>query len=60
MKDIIISDLFLKKTHVLQELISYFSNNRMGYINVPTGWGKTFLSKHFIRDYIIKKKKVFI
>lgn len=58
MKDIIIPDLFLEKTHVLQELISYFSNNRMGYINVPTGWGKIFLSKHFIRDYIIKKKKV--
>ena len=24
---------------------------RMGYIKVPTGWGKTFLAKHLMRQY---------
>lgn len=57
MKDIIIPDLFLEKTHVLQELISYFSNNRMGYINVPTGWGKNISFKTFYSRLYNQKKE---
>ena len=35
--------LFPEKQNVLNKINEYFVNNRMGYIKVPTGWGKTFI-----------------
>ncbi|RJO62936.1 MAG: DEAD/DEAH box helicase [Dehalococcoidia bacterium] len=41
-----------EKQHYLSEINKYFNNgNSAGYIKVPTGWGKTFLSKHLMNQY---------
>ena len=41
-----------EKERVLnQEIKPHFKKSRMGYIKVATGWGKTFLSKHIMREY---------
>jgi len=36
------------KQIILSKINNYFLNNRIGYIQAPTGWGKTLLSKHII------------
>ncbi len=48
--------LFPEKQNVLNKINEYFVNNRMGYIKVPTGWGKTFLSKHLMKQYYERGK----
>ncbi len=45
-----------EKVQRLREINQYFSRNRLGYIKVPTGWGKTFLAKHLMRQYYEKGK----
>lgn len=40
-----------EKQHYLSEINEYLKRNRLGYIRVPTGWGKTFLAKHLMRQY---------
>ncbi len=40
-----------EKQHYLSEINQYFNHDRLGYIKVPTGWGKTFLAKHLIKQY---------
>ncbi|MEW6621014.1 MAG: DEAD/DEAH box helicase [bacterium] len=53
-----IGPLFEEKQNYLEKINSYFCNNRMGYIKVPTGWGKTFLAKHLMKQYVENKKRV--
>lgn len=43
--------LFSEKQAILKEINEYFVDHRMGYIKVPTGWGKTFLAKHLMKEY---------
>ena len=51
-------ELYEEKKEILIKIISHLNDNKMGYINVPTGWGKTFLSKHLIKEYLEKEKKI--
>lgn len=53
---IILPELYEEKKKILEYIIEYFKNNRMGYIRVPTGWGKTFLSLHLIKHYYEQNK----
>ena len=39
-----------EKKSRLDDILKYLEEKRMGYINVPTGWGKNFLSKHLIQQ----------
>lgn len=47
-----------EKEEVLSKILEHFAHNRMGYIRVPTGWGKTFLAKHLIDRYYGEGKLV--
>ncbi|MDD4331091.1 MAG: DEAD/DEAH box helicase family protein, partial [Methanosarcinaceae archaeon] len=46
------------KQKIFEALLRYFESRREGYIKVPTGWGKTFLSKHIMREYYREGKFV--
>ena len=46
-----LQDLYPEKREICKKIIDYFKNNRMGYIKVPTGWGKTYLTKHLMKKY---------
>lgn len=50
--------LFRDKQNILREIIKYFVNHRMGYIKVPTGWGKTFLARHLMKEHYYEGKVV--
>ncbi|KKM16330.1 hypothetical protein LCGC14_1686930 [marine sediment metagenome] len=50
--------LYQEKIEILNQIISHLNNYKIGYINVPTGWGKTFLSKHLINRNLENGKKV--
>ncbi|WP_440947796.1 DEAD/DEAH box helicase [Methanosarcina sp. T3] len=39
------------KKKIFEDILEYFETNQRGYIKVPTGWGKTFLSKHIMKKY---------
>ncbi|MGB9927939.1 MAG: DEAD/DEAH box helicase [Methanosarcina sp.] len=39
------------KQKIFEDILNYFENHQTGYIKVPTGWGKTFLSKHIMKKY---------
>lgn len=43
--------LYPEKQAILEKINRFFLTNRIGYIKLPTGWGKTFLSKHLIKQY---------
>lgn len=43
---------------VLNRINEYFINNKMGYIKVPTGWGKTFLSLHLMKGFYESRKVI--
>lgn len=54
-----LNDLNPEKKEVLNNKIKpHFNENRMGYIKVPTGWGKTFLAKHIMKEYYENGKAV--
>ena len=54
-----LNDLNPEKKDVLNNKIKpHFNENRMGYIKVPTGWGKTFLAKHIMKEYCENGKVV--
>ncbi|OIP40815.1 hypothetical protein AUJ95_04090 [Candidatus Desantisbacteria bacterium CG2_30_40_21] len=53
-----IGSLSEEKQRYLEEINKYFCGNRMGYIKVPTGWGKTFLAKHLMKQYREEGKTV--
>lgn len=53
-------ELYDEKIVILNLIISHLNDKKMGYINVPTGWGKTFLAKHLIKDYLTKGKKIIL
>ena len=46
------------KQKIFQDILEYFETHARGYIKVPTGWGKTFLSKHIMRKYYTEGKLV--
>jgi superfamily II DNA or RNA helicase len=46
------------KQKIFQDVLGYFGTHTRGYIKVPTGWGKTFLSKHIMRKYYAEGKLV--
>lgn len=50
--------LFPTKQLVLSKINNFYLNNQSGYLCVPTGWGKTFLSKYLIKQYIDNGKTV--
>jgi superfamily II DNA or RNA helicase len=39
------------KKKIFEDILEYFKTHQRGYIKVPTGWGKTFLSKHIMKKY---------
>ncbi|HEY3362041.1 MAG TPA: DEAD/DEAH box helicase [Methanosarcina sp.] len=46
------------KKKIFENIIKYLETNQKGYIKVPTGWGKTFLSKHIMKKYYDEGKLV--
>jgi superfamily II DNA or RNA helicase len=46
------------KKKIFEDILRYFETNQSGYIKVPTGWGKTFLSKHIMKKYYDEGKLV--
>jgi len=46
-----LSPLDQEKREVFYKILQYFDHHRMGYIKVPTGWGKTFLAKHLMKNF---------
>lgn len=46
------------KKKIFEDILKYFETNQSGYIKVPTGWGKTFLSKHIMKKYYDEGKFV--
>ena len=46
------------KQKILKDILKYFETHQRGYIKVPTGWGKTFLSKHIMKKYYDEGKLV--
>ena len=47
-----------EKQHYLEEINKYFTHSRLGYIKVPSGWGKTFLAKHLMKQYYEQGKVI--
>jgi len=47
-----------EKQNYLEEINKYFTHSRLGYIKVPTGWGKTFLAKHLMKQYYEQGKVI--
>jgi superfamily II DNA or RNA helicase len=39
------------KKRIFKDILGYFETHQRGYIKVPTGWGKTFLAKHIMKEY---------
>ena len=46
------------KKKIFEDILKYLDTNQRGYIKVPTGWGKTFLSKHIMKKYYDEGKLV--
>ncbi|KKG11929.1 DEAD/DEAH box helicase, partial [Methanosarcina sp. 2.H.A.1B.4] len=46
------------KKKIFEDILEYFETHQRGYIKVPTGWGKTFLSKHIMKKYYEEGKLV--
>jgi len=46
------------KQKIFGDILRYFETQQRGYIKVPTGWGKTFLSKHIMQKYYEEGKLV--
>ena len=46
------------KQRIFEDILQYFETQQRGYIKVPTGWGKTFLSKHIMNKYYEEGKFV--
>ncbi|HET8688978.1 MAG TPA: DEAD/DEAH box helicase [Methanosarcina sp.] len=46
------------KKKIFEDILKYLETNQRGYIKVPTGWGKTFLSKHVMKKYYDEGKLV--
>ena len=46
------------KKKIFEDILKYFETHQRGYIKVPTGWGKTFLSKHIMKKYYDEGKLV--
>jgi superfamily II DNA or RNA helicase len=46
------------KKKIFEDIAKYLEDNQRGYIKVPTGWGKTFLSKHIMKKYYDEGKLV--
>jgi superfamily II DNA or RNA helicase len=51
MKPVYLEPMKENKKIIVKDLLKYFETNRRGYIKVPTGWGKTFVSKHIMKTY---------
>jgi len=50
--------LYPQKQLILNKINQFYISNQSGYLHVPTGWGKTFLSKHLIQQYLNNKMNV--
>ncbi|MCQ1536808.1 DEAD/DEAH box helicase [Methanosarcina sp. KYL-1] len=46
------------KQKIFKDILAYLETHQRGYIKVPTGWGKTFLSKHIMQKYYTEGKLV--
>lgn len=46
------------KQKIFKDILEYLETHQRGYIKVPTGWGKTFLSKHIMKKYYDEGKLV--
>lgn len=55
---ITLPELYPEKKTVLAKIDAHLQENIIGYIDVPTGYGKTFLSKHLIKRYAEEGKRV--
>lgn len=51
MKPVYLEPMKEIKKRIVKYLLKYFETNQKGYIKVPTGWGKTFVSKHIMKTY---------
>lgn len=50
--------LYNDKQVILENINEYFVYHNMSYIKVPTGWGKTFLAKHLMKEHYFEGKIV--
>jgi superfamily II DNA or RNA helicase len=55
---IILPELYPEKKKVLNIIENHLNQKEIGYLDVPTGWGKTFLSKHLIKKYVEEGKRI--
>jgi superfamily II DNA or RNA helicase len=58
MKSVELEPLREDKIRIFEDILKYFESHQRGYIKVPTGWGKTFLSKHIMKKYYEEGKLV--
>jgi superfamily II DNA or RNA helicase len=58
MKSVELEPLREDKKRIFEDILKYFETHQRGYIKVPTGWGKTFLSKHIMKKYYGEGKLV--
>jgi superfamily II DNA or RNA helicase len=58
MKSVELEPLREEKKRIFEDILKYFETHQRGYIKVPTGWGKTFLSKHIMKKYYGEGKLV--
>ncbi len=58
MSAINLPSLYPEKVDRLAMIKDYLSTHKMGYIKVATGWGKTLLSKHLMKQYYEEGKAV--
>lgn len=58
MRKIELEPLYPEKQDVFKKITDYFLYHGRGYVKVPTGWGKTFISKHLINKYYEEGKSV--
>jgi superfamily II DNA or RNA helicase len=58
MKPVELEPLREDKLRIFDDILRYFETHQRGYIKVPTGWGKTFLSKHIMKKYYDEGKLV--
>jgi len=55
---ITLPELYPEKKKILNIILEHLEKKEIGFIDVPTGFGKTFISKHLIRRYVDEGKRV--
>ena len=57
MEQIKLPELYPEKQKIYEKILEHLEKDTIGYINVPTGYGKTFISTHIMLKYLKEGKK---